>query len=744
MPSFQSEHGSSYDESMGNSSIFRVSSALLIAAAFGCGGTSITTPNPVQPNDSPYNARDDADAQAIYDHFAAEPPGQTRLALQQKLSRAYIRQLERRVRSRHIDGAAFTLRKLGLIFSPTEIRDGRAGKHLQPYTAALEKALALFSKAGKSEPAVLALELLNSANPSKSKHYETERDDLFLFADELAVAEYGDGAERSSTIEILQKTLDVYPSDSVVSRLAKLLVERQHALEAKFRTEGANFNLIRAHGPEVLRTSWHVIRAYARGGKLKRAPATLRLLSGLGRNLDLETRLSQALARNSTPLHWLRLATVFRGNEDEPADFGTALAICELAAVRFPKSEEVHVCMADFSAETGAVQKSIRLYEETAELGSLTTQNKKKLRGLYLGELDRLSSAGRMREATVLFDKMSSFLNSDTNKKSVIAAALTTMARGQLNQGRIKGAEHYLNRSLRTENSASALELLGIIAIKHGHFVVAEERFEQALRNTSQNLLGKVQSARIFRELAEIKLQHRTAAGAKVLLKRSLKEWRKLSTENKLSKKRRAEVVLETGKVLWLLGRHIEARDTMAAALEVSGNDDMYSQVLAFLTLHGDYATALDTYHRALASPKIREQIKTYMSLWIVALSKRKSRPQIGQAMDYLKNIDGTLWHQSLAQYASGKLSIANLRSRAINAGQKAELNYYAAALGAFERPTKQTEKLLRRVIASNVILFFEFEMAQTWLANLDSESGGTDRIGKATPPRTSQNTRPE
>ncbi len=689
--------------------------------------------NTTQRADHAYNVNDNTDAEALRDQFYATDRGAQRQRLRGKLIRAYKTDLKRATKRGDLIGAESSLRSIASIWNAAEIRNGVAGKNLLKLAPTIDEALSLFSRAGKATPAILALELLRSARPANSRQYQKEQNALLTFTDELAVAEFGEGAERSKAIIILQRTLNVYPSPQIVDRLVDLQIERQSALEARFRRDGANFNIIRAHGPEVLRTSWHVIRAFARSADLASAPPKIDSLTGLGRNPEVENRLAKVLSRKNKPSHWVLLASSFRGTEDEPPDYGTGFAICETALEKHPRSQKVLTCAAEFAADKGSKQQAIRLYEKALSVSKLEGKHHKRLSALYDKELTRLSAAGRMEEAAALLKKVETFYRRQPAKtpRTRLAFSYTTMARGYLTLGNIASANDYLVRSLRMKSSVRALELLGLVASKQGLYLRAEKWFEQALRKTGKSPEGKIQSARIFRRLAEAKLQHRTGAGAKILLQRSLKEWRRISVDGTLSRVGRAELALERGKVLWLLERFEDAKDAFSQALEYAEYHGMYMEVVAYLSVQRDYVAALDTYHRALASPKIKERLKTYMSLWIIGLAKREKRTPDSQAFNYLKTVKGHLWHQSLAKYASGRMGGNQLRQKVKTPGQRAELAYYTAAVGPRDVGRARTVGLLKKVIASNVVLFFEFDMAKDWLNHIETNKRN-ERVGTA------------
>jgi hypothetical protein len=137
---------------------------------------------------------------------------------------------------------------------------------------------------------------------------------------------------------------------------------------------------------------------------------------------------------------------------------------------------------------------------------------------------------------------------------------------------------------------------------------------------------------------------------------------------------------------------------------------------VAFLIVRNQYERALDAYHRALGSPEIGAYFKVYISLWVLAEARRQGLPPDPLARDFLASRDGTLWYDDLARYATGRMTLEALRARATTRSRRAELLYYQAVLGTDRRHPDQSRRLLQGVVATEMVLFFEYDMARHWL----------------------------
>jgi hypothetical protein len=104
------------------------------------------------------------------------------------------------------------------------------------------------------------------------------------------------------------------------------------------------------------------------------------------------------------------------------------------------------------------------------------------------------------------------------------------------------------------------------------------------------------------------------------------------------------------------------------------------------------------------------------MSLWMLAEARRTGREVDPFVGEYLSGRDGQLWQDRLARFASGRIDVEALSEHATTRGRRAELLYYRAILGPAKSP-EQIKALLEGVIDTDMVMFFEYEMARHWLS---------------------------
>jgi tetratricopeptide (TPR) repeat protein len=545
-------------------------------------------------------------------------------------------------------------------------------------------------------------------------------EDIFGYSDDLAVAQYGEGAQRGRPIEILEQVVQSIPSPDVVDRLIRLYVERQRSIESHFKRSGADFQIIRAHGRGVLRTAWNVVRTFARARRLGEASGVLATLTGFGDDADLRTRLGAAMARGANADDWVQLAAAFRSGEDgEDADLVAAFAITFEATRRFPRAPEPHLAAAEDARQLGSIPLATWLYETGLDLQPNNREAAENLLRLYelhiatFSQNDRPSAA---RDALTRFETLHAVASKRWPKalRPDLAEVYATMGRGLLSQGNVDGAQKLLSRSIRLRATLGALESLGTLELKRDNFREAIGHFQRALDLPVEDLTSEFNRIKILRAIGEAYEGSGNAAAARRTFERALRAWNALAAKADFRMPYVAEALLENGKLEWHLGRRDAALTRFEEAVDVDVDGaGTHADVVAFLIVRGEYDRALDAYHRALGSHDIGEYFKVYMSLWVVAEARRSGRSEDPLALGYLAQRDGRLWYDQQARFASGRGGADALVSRANTRGRRAEMLYYTGVLGADARKRRG---LLRDVLETDMILFFEYDMAKYWL----------------------------
>lgn len=712
-----------------------------LGVAGGCGartgsrGADTAGGHGLPSEDAPLELAYDQDLEEARDRYEALAPG---AAAREELRRALGDEYSRRIRNALGDAehgyvAHEMLMHLASLWTASELASGAPG--MDAYLADARAVRNAFARAGADLEAAAALYFLDAADPAvrsgDENPYREELEEIFTYGNELAVARFGDGAEHARPIEILEDVVDWLPSPAVVEGLVARVRERQTALLAHFRDKGPNADLIRAHGAGVFRASYTIVRALARGGQLDQAPAALANFESLGSDAEMAEKVNQALAPEGTPEQWLALAKVFEHEDPEQADTGASLRILVEGARRLPESAELRYAAAGVAREMDREAQAIALYEQGMAIAP-ARDAAEALAELYRVRVATLALAERPHAAKNALAGLEKFHAEAARRwpreplSADLAQAYAAMARGMVGLGELAMAHEYLEKSQAKRRNHEALELLGTIALKRDRFAQASTYFEEALGMPAKEIYAQFERARVLRLSGDALAGLGKRDQAARRWQESIEAWVTLAQGVELPPRFQGELLIETAKANWALGDEDTAVRAFETAVDVDADgEDTHTSVVSFLITRGDYERALDTFHRALGNHEISDYAKVYMSLWMLAEARLRGQHADPLALAFLRARAGTLWYDELARYATGQAGLASLEGRANTRGRRAELWYYEAVLGE-PGGERAVRALLERVVKTDMVLFFEYDMAKFWLTE------GTDRLSRA------------
>ncbi|HWM85361.1 MAG TPA: hypothetical protein VNO33_05970, partial [Kofleriaceae bacterium] len=674
--------------------------------------------------DAPFDLADDQDLELLRADLAALPDGaRQRAELRGRLTGEYARRLAFALDHGRPDDGHAALRGLLRLWSADDLRRPEAvGRELARHRAVLARARDLYARSGRDHEAAAALAALVLADPSRAAVHRAELDEIFAYVDELGLATQERPSAIPRTIVILERLIEVHPAPWVADRLVQLYLAHQAAVDSR-RRRGSDLAL-RSEDP-AWRTAWHATRALARSGRVDRAAAVIQALDGIGDDRELRERLGRALASQAGPADWVLLAARFHASDPKRADFAAALAIAREGARRFPRSGAVQLAAADAARQLGEPALAIRYYESGLARDPKQAAATSDLGNLYVSRISTLALSDRPAAASRMLSAFERFHAATARQlgspvEPDLADAHAALGRGLLSLGQLDRARRHLERSLERRATLDALESLGTIALKQDRFPVAVSMFERALARPQAQALPRFNQCRLMRLLGESYQGAGRSQQASSRYRASLVAWHRLLQELELPAGLAAEALLEQGKILWHLGDRSTAFAAFDAAVDVDPNGaSVHADLVAFLIVRDEYERALDAYHRALGSREIGDYFKVYMSLWVVAEARRQSRAPDPVARDFLAERDGPLWFDDLARYAAGRIRLPALQRRATTRARRAELLYYTAVLQRdIRRHPERARQLLEGVVATDMVLFFEYDMAKHWLRN--------------------------
>jgi tetratricopeptide (TPR) repeat protein len=259
-----------------------------------------------------------------------------------------------------------------------------------------------------------------------------------------------------------------------------------------------------------------------------------------------------------------------------------------------------------------------------------------------------------------------------------------------------------------------------------------EDALERHKPDAPQETIGFVEEhSRLARALGDAYEAAGQPDGAKRAWRVSVHGWERLMVEHLRRKNldESSEAFVEVGRLYYLLGRREEGIQKFQEAIEQNeGRDQSYIDPLAFLVERGEVDAATDIFRRALGRPSkvVSEYVKTYAALWVLDLTRRSGRSADPTAEAYLRALDArkvalrppraSAWYVPLAGFAVGRRSYDDLTKLATNQGRRAELYFYEAMRRLGDGKADDAHRLWTQVIETNMVSFFEFEMAARYL----------------------------
>lgn len=693
--------------------------ALIAAALVGCGGPSSF--RAAWP-DTEVELRDDADREQAIDQLWVMPAGAERDRARGRIAIAIERRISDAIDEEQPFVAAMLLDQLTAMWQSDASALGRGLASQAPLLHALRT---IFAKAGALEPTAQVLILLAEVEPAARARHIAELDEVLGFADDLAMAENGSNATRAQPIELLHSTALALPLPWLIDRYIALQIERQHAVGALIDQQGASMQIVRAHH-DVLAAGRRIANVLARAGRASEIHLQLARLSGnYGVDRELTIR-AEVVADQPTAEAYTRLASALRIDE-HAADPAAALAVCLAGLTKFPGNAGLLTAAGGDARTLGRIDQAIALYEQALRAtGELDAAIALRLGKLYAERIHRLATGGRLsaandawRDALRFTAKIAS-AHPHSVWQQAAAVAESALGRGFASQGMLDDARHALTASLERAPSIDAYEALVTINVQTDRYADAQRWAQEGLALLGDQTTGdRYRRAKLERLSADSLRRGGNDKAATRRYLEALRTWASLGDNRDLPRSIVAERELDMGRAMWWLGDPGKAVDLAMRALEHDpDSEDLASNAVAFLIEARRYRDALDAFHRSLGEPAISEYHKIYMSLWILGDAVQRGEPRDRVATDYLASRRGDVWCEKLAQLATGKATVAELRRVATTGPRRAELAFYGAVLGldpAASTPAGK-HKLLEEVVAAHVVLDAEYNLARAYL----------------------------
>ncbi len=529
----------------------------------------------------------------------------------------------------------------------------------------------------------------------------------------------------------IEETAAEFPSPFVVQRLADLYVARyEAAIETSTRGENPELSVAARHRAEV--TGYLITRLYLRADDFDGA------VKALGRvELDTPTRkllefvnsASSKKANSAGPL--LTLAAQFLPDDDDegripPAfitqGWGIVENLARRAVTRYPNDAFAHLILGRSFRQQGLIDAAAHHLERTVALKEDIFDAWQELALLKQSSLDRLAGidvdAAQTRLADLeKFHAKAVELWSGRPIRPGLAEAYFTVAEAMYELGRVDHAKHLLEKAVRVEPRPESLDLLATIEVKSSKYAEASAHYEELLGLPFADQLTRLRWETQSRVALGLIARRQSDEGkARQQFDTALRQLNKLIGFPGLRPPSRSARLVERGKLLFYAGDLTQAADDFRQARQVTPDrSEAYVEPMIFVVTRGYYDLALEVFRDAQPREEIRESLKLYFCLWLHELALRQGRPQDQGVLDFIAAYKGEKWPQQLAMHAQGKLSYEDLLRGASDSGEQAEAYFYEA-LRRWRSDPGDAKQLMRKVLGTGRMAFFEYDMAQKYL----------------------------
>lgn len=529
----------------------------------------------------------------------------------------------------------------------------------------------------------------------------------------------------------IEETAAEFPSPFVVQRLADLYVARyEAAIETSSRGDNPELSVAARHRAEV--TGYLLTRLYLRADDFEGA------VKGLGRvELDVPTRKlvefvdgATSKANSAGPL--LTLAAQFLpGDDDEgriPPSFitqgwGIVENLARRAVARYPDDAFAHLLLARSFRQQGLVDAAAFHLDRTVALKEDIFDAWQELAILKQSSLERLAGvdvdAAQARLPGIeKFHARAVDLWSGRPIRPGLSEAYFTVAEALYELGRVDPAKVLLEKSIARDPHPEALALLASIEVKSSKYGEAARHYEELIGLPFSDQLTRLKWETQARVALGLLARKRSDEGkARAEFDTALRQLNKLIGYPGLRPTSRSARLVERGKLLYYAGDAAQAAADFRQARQVAPDrSEAYVEPMIFMVTHGYYEYALEIFREVQPREEIRGSLKLYFCLWLHELALRQGRQQDPGVTEFLAGYRGERWPQRLAEHAQGKLTYEDLLRGASDSGEQAEAHFYEALRRWRVGEAGPAKDLMRKVLGTQRMAFFEYEMAQTYL----------------------------
>lgn len=602
------------------------------------------------------------------------------------------------------------------LYDPSEIH----GKTITntDLDALAAKMVRTFSARGDEMRVLLALAARVSLHPADQK-LKKKFAQILAWVDRSQQLTHGAGFAGMKTIQLLEGVAQLWPSTFVNSTLSQFYFSRTKALTQLTQNDPRMRALSHAF-PSLLQLGYRVARLYIRVDRPYEALSHLRKMKlGSPQDQNLLRLLESSVSPSATVEDQIRLAEHF-----ERRDLDVALRICRAATRRFPDDAPGHACVGRLAGHRQLLYMAVRAEEEAVRLAPNSLTYTTALARQYLRRLFETIGRDHLSDAQQQLGKIERYYSAAQKRFSKplepsLGRAHFAIGHGYYNAGMIDEAIAAFRKSLVGVPSQDAYLQLAKIFYKQGKKqealaeIAAAEAMQDTQRRTGKNAREQLYwHARIWGLRGHVLNLDGTNADAADAHRKAIQGWQGLLRAG-VDPATQAEIHIRVGRSLYALGLHGEALDHLDLAIDAKpSRKETYAEIIAMLTTYGHLPEALDAFHRALGRQEVSEYLKSYCSFWVMGLARRAGLKADPLALAYLKRHGSKRWYGQLSAPVLGTRPFEALAKETTDPGHLAELYYYWSDALLAEGKTAEAKKLWQKVVDSQRMAFFEYDMA--------------------------------
>lgn len=273
--------------------------------------------------------------------------------------------------------------------------------------------------------------------------------------------------------------------------------------------------------------------------------------------------------------------------------------------------------------------------------------------------------------------------------------------------------------SLKAEPNLPSFLRLGLLSLHRGQTQDAINYYEQALamaRKTPGKALP-VEGESLEKLGDALRLANRPKE-AQQRYQQAAALWTRASKE--LRGDSLAAAYVRRGVLADRLEQPKQSIEYFQQALSYASSDrGVYEQILSHLvTSDANAELAQDVYRRALRQVSLDPEWKVYFALWVQVIVGRSGIPLHPDILQELDQLAGTeAWWGRLASFGARKTRYEELLGEAAERGEQTEAHFYEGTRLMVEGKPKAATALFQRVLATDMVSFYEYAMAREFLS---------------------------